>query len=172
LTVRRILLAAVVVACLAGGWGAADASSPSGTLSGRLTDGGVTVTVALAAGPRGTPQVRVRFTPQKTGYHLYSVNLPPGGVNGLGVATTVTVRGSLRAVGNPTADVPLRTLRIEELDVNLPVYPDGPVTIALPVRRNGNGTADVVVSYALCSLSNCMPPVRDRVIALAPVSAS
>lgn len=165
---RRILLAAVVVACLAGGWGAAEASSPPGTLSGRLDDGGVTVTVVLAVGPRGTPQVRARFTPQKIGYHLYSTSLPPGGVNGLGVATTVTVRGSLHAAGDPTADVPVRTLRIEELDVDLPVYPDGPVTIAVPVRRSGNGPDDVVVSYALCSLSHCMPPVRDRVITLAP----
>jgi hypothetical protein len=169
LTVHRALLAVVAVASLARGCAGAGASSPSAELSGRLDDSGVTVVAALTIGPDGTRRVQTTFTPQKTGYHLYSMDLPPGGVNGLGVPTTVTVGGSLRAAGSPTANVPVRNLRIEELDVDLPVYPDGPVTITVPVRRTGNGRAEVVVTYGACSPSNCMAPVRDRIIALAPV---
>ncbi|WP_204071582.1 protein-disulfide reductase DsbD domain-containing protein [Planotetraspora phitsanulokensis] len=159
----------LVVASLAQGCTGAGASSPSAELSGRLEDSGVTVVAALTTGPDGTRQLQATFTPQRTGYHLYSVDLPPGGVDGLGVPTTVRVGGNLRAAGSPAANVPVRTLRIEALDVNLPVYPDGPVTIAVPVRRTGNGRAEVTVTYAACSTSNCLAPVRDRVIALAPV---
>ncbi|GII31959.1 hypothetical protein [Planotetraspora mira] len=166
---HRALLAVVAAASLAQGCAAAGASSPSAELSGRLDDSGVTVVAALTTGPDGTRQVRAVFSPQKLGFHLYSMDLPPGGVSGLGVPTTVTVGGSLRAAGSPTADSPVRNLRIEELDVDLPVYPDGPVTIAVPVRRTGNGRAEVVVTYGACSPSSCLAPVRDRVIALVPV---
>ncbi|GIH15165.1 hypothetical protein Raf01_33370 [Rugosimonospora africana] len=157
----------MTVAVLAGGCAGADAGDPPADLSGRLDDSGVTVVATLTAGPDGTQHVRATFTPQKTGYHLYSMDLPPGGVDGLGLATTVTVRGTLREAGSPSADAPVKTLRIQDLDVDLTVYPDGPVTITVPVNRTGKGRAEVVVSYAACSPSTCLAPVRDRVIALA-----
>lgn len=169
MTAHRVLLAMVAIASLAQGCVEAGASSSSAELSGRLDESGVTVVAALTTRPDGTGQVQAIFTPQKTGYHLYSMDLPPGGVNGLGVPTTVTADGSLRAAGRPIANAPVSDVRIEELDVDLPVYPDGPVTIAVPVRRAGNGRAEVVVTYGACSPSNCLAPVRDRVIVLAPV---
>jgi hypothetical protein len=120
----------------------------------------------LTVEPDGTGHVRATFSPQKPGYHLYSIDLPPGGVNGLGIPTAVSVRGDLRVTGSPTADMPVSSLRIEELDVDLPVYPDGPVTVTVPVRRSGDGRAEVVVTYGACSLTICLPPVRDRLITL------
>lgn len=104
-------------------------------------------------------------------HHLYSIDLPPDGVNGLGIATIVSVRGGLRLTGSPTADKPVSTLQIEELHVDLPVdlpvYPDGPVTVTVPVRRTGDGRAQVIVTYAACSATTCLPPVRNRLITLA-----
>jgi len=165
---RRALLAvAVTVAFLAGGCARPGVSQPSADLSGRLDDGGVTVVATLTVEPDGTGHVRVTFSPQQPGYHLYSIHLPPGGVNGLGIPTVVKVRGGLRVTGSPTADMPVSKLRIEELGVALPVYPDGPVTVTVPVRRTGDGRAEVVVTYGACSLTTCLPPVRDRLITLA-----
>jgi hypothetical protein len=78
---------------------------------------------------------------ERPGCHLYSINLPPGGVHGLGIPTVVSVRDSLRVTGSPDADVPASHLRIQQLNVELPVYPDGPVTatapVAVPPQRDG-----------------------------------
>ena len=163
---RALLGVAVAVAFLATGCGRPGASQPSADLSGRLDDGGVTVVAVLTVEPDGTGHVQATFSPQRPGFHLYSIDLPSGGVNGLGIPTIVSVRGDLRVTGDPTADMPVSNLRIEELDVDLPVYPDGPVTVTVPVRRTGNERAEVVVTYGACSLTACLPPIRDRPITL------
>ncbi|HEU5418854.1 MAG TPA: protein-disulfide reductase DsbD domain-containing protein [Streptosporangiaceae bacterium] len=162
-----LLAAAVTVALLAGGCARPTVSRPSTDPSGRLTGGGVTVVAVLATEPDGTGHVRVTFSPQKPGYHLYSIHLPPGGVNGLGIPTVVSVRDGLRVTGSPAADKPVIDVQIAELNVDLPVYPDGPVTVTVPVRRTGNGRAEVVVTYGACSATTCLPPVRNRLITLA-----
>lgn len=61
----------------------------------------------------------------------------------------------------------MSALKIEELHVNLPVYPDGPVTVTVPVRKTRDGRAEVIVTYAACSATTCLPPVRNRLITLA-----
>jgi hypothetical protein len=122
-----------------------------------FTDGGVTVTITVSAGA-----VRAVYRPTRPGFHVYSVDLPAGGVGGLGVPTRLGVRGGLVATGRATADRPVRPLRLPSLGVSLPVYPDGPVTVSLPVRRIGR-TADIVVSYGACSEGTCLAPVTDHV---------
>ena len=158
---RALLVAALAGVLLVGGCSRAAESSPPPDRSGRLEAGGVTVEAVLADG-----QVQATFRPQRPGFHLYSLDLPPDGVQGLGIPTVVAVRGSLDAIGTPSADKPVKELRIDELNVTLPVYPDGPVTVTLPVRSIGEGPAEVVVTYGACSASTCLPPVRERVIAL------
>ncbi|PWU43778.1 hypothetical protein DLE60_12345 [Micromonospora globispora] len=157
----RLLVAALAGVLLVGGCARAAAPSPVAEHSARLEAGGVTVEAVLADG-----QVRATFRPQRPGFHLYSLDLPPDGVQGLGIPTVVAVRGSLDAIAEPSADKPVHELRIEELDVTLPVYPDGPVTVTLPVRSIGDGPAEVVVTYGACSASTCLPPVRERAMAL------
>lgn len=166
---RRVLpllaAAAALLAAGCAGTGTRQASRAEGP-SGLLIDGGVAVTAVLGTGPDGTGQVRVTFTPDRSGYHLYSASLPPGGVSGLGTPTSVTAAGALRAAGRASASEPVRDLRLPELGVTLPVYPDGPVTITLPVRRAGPGRPAVAVTYGACSTATCLPPVRSRVISL------
>ncbi|MFC4905690.1 hypothetical protein [Actinomadura gamaensis] len=101
------------------------------------------------------------FRPVRPGFHLYSRDLPPGGVEGLGVATNLTVRDGLTATARPTADQPVRALHLPSVNATLPVYPDGPVTLTLPLRRSGHA-GDAVVSYAACSPTTCLPPVKDH----------
>lgn len=144
------------------------ASSPARAagIAGELADGGVAVSASMVPGPGETSDVRVRFAPRRPGFHLYSVNLPSGGVGGLGTPTIVTVGGGLRQTGKAVADRPVRTLRITELKVSLPVYPDGPVTVTVPVRRAGPGRPSVTVTYGACSTATCLPPVHGRAIPL------
>jgi hypothetical protein len=164
---RSALVPAVVtLALLAGGCARLAASRPSAGQSGRLNDGGVAVVAELAAGPGGAGHLRVTFSPQKPGYHLYSIHLPPGGVSGLGIPTAVSTRDGLRTTGRLTADRPVIEVQIAELNVDLPVYPDGPVTVTVPVRQTGNGPAEVLVTYGACSPTTCLPPVRNHPIIL------
>jgi hypothetical protein len=164
LTTVRLLLTTATVTFLAAG--CTGPSRPPAAAPASADDSGVTVVVVQAVGPDGTQQVRVTFTPQQAGFHLYSIDMPPDGVDGLGVPTQVVVRGGLQASASPVANQPVRQLRIEDLNVDLPVYPDGPVTVTVPVHRVGNGPAQVVVTYGACSLSTCLRPVHGWVITL------
>jgi hypothetical protein len=127
----------------------------------RFTESGVEVTIAMTGST-----VTATYRPIRPGFHVYSIGLPPGGVAGLGVPTRLTVRAGLTATGRATADQAVRMLDLPTLHVKLPVYPDGPVTVSLPVRRSGR-TADVVVSYGACSSSTCLAPVTDHVSRIA-----
>jgi hypothetical protein len=123
----------------------------------RFTESGVEVTINVTR-----PTVRATYRPIRPGFHVYSIDLPPGGVAGLGVPTRLGVRAGLTATGRATADRAVRVLVLPALNVKLPVYPDGPVTVSLPVHRSGR-TADIVVSYGACSSSTCLAPVIDHV---------
>jgi hypothetical protein len=159
---------AIVVGLLAGGCGGQTPPAPVvANLSGSFDDGGVTVTATAILRSDDTGTVRVAFNPDKPGYHLYSIDLPSNGVHGIGIPTIVTVGGQLRAAGPAVADAIVATLRIDPLDADLPVYPDGPVAVTVPVRvQAGGDPARVVVTYGACSAVNCLMPVRDRTVTL------
>src|SRR5205823_3886051 len=106
-----------------------------------------------------------RFTPDRPGFHLYSIDLPADGIEGLGRPTRVAVTGGLSASGRQHADKPLQILRLAGIDnVDLPVYPDGPVTVTLPVHHTV-ASATTLLSYAACSATEgCLLPVADRAV--------
>ncbi len=157
------LLGALTAAVLLGGCGSGSGARPTAA----STANGVTVRVVLLPSSGGRGRIEATFSPQRAGFHLYSIDLPDGGVDGLGIPTRLAVRGGLAATGRPRADRPVRLLRPAGLHVALPVYPDGPVTFTLPVRRTGARVADVVVGYGACSPARCLIPVSGRVIRLA-----
>lgn len=156
---RRAVVVALAV--VLGGCGVGRAHRES---TARFAANGVLVTVVLAAAADDRRELRATFTPQQPGFHVYSVDLPTGGVAGLGIPTRVAVTGDLTAVGQPTANAATRIIRPAGLGVDLPVYPDGPVTITLAVRQTGARHAEVVVSYGACGESRCLMPVIDRAI--------
>jgi hypothetical protein len=118
---------------------------------------GVEVTAAVSAGV-----LRVTFRPD-AGFHLYSKDLPVGGVDGVGYATQVSLTTGLRATGPTKADREVESLRVEGVAGELPVYPAGPVTLTLPVDGT-KGT--VTVGYAACSDRVCLPPVQRLTVAV------
>ena len=125
-----------------------------GALSGEVTRGGVSVRAELTGN-----RLAVTFAPQRRGFHVYSVDLPEGGVQGLGVATKVQLSDGLVSTGEARADRPVRQLSYPSLHLTLPVYPDGPVTVRQAVRRT-DGRPRLQVTYAACSESLCLAPVR------------
>jgi hypothetical protein len=153
------------------GAAACGAGHPGGTTSAGIRRpaatyraDGVTVTVALAPGAADPRRVAVTFTPDRPGFHLYSTALSRRREDGLGTATRVGTTGGLAVTGPMTASRPAHLLRIAALHVRLPVYPDGPVTVTVPVRRTGPPRAAVVVSYGACSARICLLPVTGHAI--------
>ncbi|MFB7253074.1 hypothetical protein [Streptomyces nojiriensis] len=134
-----------------------------------FTENGVTVTLSVSDwhAPKGT--LTAVFTPEKKGFHLYSTELPPTGVEGVGRPTAVGVTGVLKADGKLTASADVRSISVPGVDAPMPVYPDGPVTTTLPIRAdgNGNGDATVLLGYASCSAKEgCTIPVADHPVHL------
>ncbi|MEU2632026.1 hypothetical protein [Kitasatospora sp. NPDC007106] len=164
----RARSAAVLGAALLLPLGCAGPGRTEAAPSGRYTGGGVTVELRLDAAGASPRLLRATFTPQEPGFHLYSVDLPDGGVSGLGIPTRLGLNGSLAAAGAPTADRPLLTVSPSGLGVALPVYPDGPVTLTVPVRGTGTGPAGAVISYGACSAQRCLVPVVRQVVPLDP----
>lgn len=136
-----------------------------GILTAAFDESGVAVSVRYSAPGNGNAaSLIVSFAPDKTGFHLYSLTMPDDGVQGLGRPIRVAVSGRLAATGPLTADKPIRTIRPAGLDVDLPVYPDGPVTVTMPVSVVGGSstTAHVAISYAACSAMTCLAPVTRK----------
>jgi hypothetical protein len=124
---------------------------------------GVRVEAVLAA-----EEVVVTFTPDP-GYHVYSVDLPPDGIQGLGRPTVVRPVTGLVADGRLRADRDVVLERPAGLDVALPVYPAGPVTVRLPVSDSADGAGDpavIEIGYAACSDRVCLAPVSGRRVTL------
>ncbi|WP_448322052.1 hypothetical protein [Streptomyces sp. CO7] len=162
-----VAAAAVLVGCTAS---AQPKSTPHAT---SFTAGGVRVTVRLESRGDGGSLLLAELRPRQAGFHLYSLGLPDGGVDGIGVPTRIRTEGGLRATGPASTDAKERVLRPAGLDVALPVYEDGPVTLELPVRQaEGGRSARVLLTYGACSESaGCLPPVRERAVTL-PVSGT
>ncbi|WP_333777770.1 hypothetical protein [Streptomyces sp. IBSBF 3136] len=134
-----------------------------------FSDGGVTVSVRVESRGDGL-RVLADLRPEQAGFHVYSLALPDGGVDGIGIPSRIRVEGALRSTGPATTDAEERVLRPEGLGVRLPVYRDGRVTLELPVRRvkgTDRDRARVFLTYGACSeRKGCLLPVRDRAVPL------
>jgi hypothetical protein len=154
-----------VVAVLAGCTASAPPTGTAHTAS--FTAAGVSVTVRVEVRDDGS-RLLAELRPERNGFHLYSLGLPDGGIDGIGIPTRIRTDGGLRATGPATTDAKARVLRPAGIDVALPVYEDDPVTLELPVRRvEGTDSARVFLTYGACSESaGCLPPVREHPVML------
>jgi cytochrome c biogenesis DsbD-like protein len=161
--VATALATGAVLSLLPGLGGCTDDRDDAGAVhgyQGRLVQGDVEVVVRVRR-----HDLTATFTPRRSGFHVYSVDLPAAGVQGLGVPTRVQPSGGATATGDLVADQPVRSLDYPSLGLTLPVYPDGPVTLRLAVERS-RSEPEVRVTYAACSEALCLPPVRDARVPL------
>ncbi len=136
---------------------------------GTFTESGVRVSLYLDRDRQGGLWLAGEFAPVSPDVHLYATELPADGIQGLGRPTRLRVGpGPIRALGPAVASRPVIADRLEELDVTLPIYPAGPVTLRLPVAVDTQPGArtQVFVSYMACSPQGCLRPVTDRAVAV------
>jgi hypothetical protein len=150
------MVAATLLAAVAG----CGSRPPAGDLKGQYHEAGVTVALSLHSG-----YLTATYKPDQAGFHLYSASMPAGGVDGLGRPTVLKAGRGLTATGSATADRKPVTLHEAELGVDLPVYPDGPVTLTLPVRASGT-SVEAIIGYAACSTTECLMPVIEKTVTL------
>lgn len=164
--VVAVLLCAVVSGC---GQGGHHRAAPSRTHAS-FTAGGVDVAVTFERSAAQEVTVTATLSPRQKGFHLYSLTLPDQGVDGLGIPTRLTVTAPLTAAGPVTSSADPYDLRPAGLDLALPVYPDGPVTLHLATRVAATGrsaTASVRLTYGACSTDGaCLAPVRAHPVTL------
>lgn len=76
----------------AGDSGAAGTAAPTT----RFTENGVTVTLSVSDWHASKGTVTAVFTPERKGFHLYSIDLPATGIEDVGRPTAMAVSGSSR----------------------------------------------------------------------------
>lgn len=133
-----------------------------------FTERGVHVDVRADRDARGRLWIAATLTPTQRDTHLYAVDLPDDGIQGLGRPTKITVdeTSDVRAIGAIEANLRAIDDPIDALHAVLRIYPDGPVTVRVPVAprtKERPATANVSVSYMACGANGCLAPVRRTV---------
>jgi len=131
-----------------------------------FTENYVDVSIYLESDSGGKYSLSATFTPPD-GYHLYSKDIPLGGVDGLGRPTLIelTNESHMKVKGELT-----ESLKAEEPNFEpkqLLVYPTGVVTLSLPVELPpGSDWVDdeIKITYMACSASQCKPPVAGKIV--------
>jgi hypothetical protein len=133
-----------------------------------VTENSVKVSVSLEADSVGKPVIRATFTPTEQGLHLYSKDMPEEGVKGFGRPTRLQVIGDvIKPAGPVFSDVSPHDMEV--MDVKLPIYPEGPVTLRQPIEisTGSNLAAQIEISYMACRTGGeCKMPVEKKRIEL------
>jgi hypothetical protein len=111
------------------------------------------------------------FTPDQAHFHLYSKDLPRGGIHGQGRPTLLEVLApsEVKPIGALVADQPTEDHYNRAVEQALPVYPAGPVIVRLSIQLPPGPAAlpaELSVTYAACSNEVCLTPVDDKHVAV------
>ena len=143
----------------------------------RFAEHDVAVEIVLERSPSGKTWLVGTYTPSQGTLHLYGKDLPKAGIHGVARPTLLEFvsSASIRPAGPLAADQPTIELQVAALGLTFPVYPEGAVTLRLPVTLTAKDSATAVLSvtYMACSDRICLPPVIDKRIAVRiPASAA
>ena len=126
-----------------------------------FTENGVAVEIVVQIEPSGQGWLSGTFTPLEEHFHLYSNDLPRNGLNGQGrpILLEIISPGHLKTIGALQANQQT-ILRAQ----GLLVYPDGPVTLSLPIAwtESTSTSTELSVTYMACSEELCLKPVIDK----------
>jgi hypothetical protein len=149
---------------------APDATFTEGARLAEFAADGVRIVVFKESDAQGQPLLRATFTPTEPGFHLYSKDLNLKKTDGIGVPTRLELlpNSTIRVNGKPFTDVGHQSHKVAPLHITVDIYPDGPVTLRLPIEFVGaatSATAQVAVSYMACKTDGlCLPPVERRIV--------
>lgn len=135
-----------------------------------FTENFVKVEIALEKDAVGNLMLASTYTPTQPDFHLYSKDLPPDGA-GRPTRLEILQQDALQAVGQLFADQPIIDQHIEGFAEPFPIYPDGPVTLRLPIQplkiEQNPIQIPISVTYMTCSSrGRCLPPVVGKEIEL------
>jgi Disulphide bond corrector protein DsbC len=125
---------------------------------------------ARATGPDDA-EVEVTFSPTVPGGHFYGTTMPRTGIDGAGRPTLLELaEGEWLVSGPVVASVAAHDQSLPGFNTSFPLYPDGPVTLRLPIRRTTPGAATparLALTFMVCTSSGvCFPPVERSVVEL------
>jgi len=136
-------------------------------------ENGVKVDIALERDGAGQAILAATYTPMQEHFHLYSKDLPRNGIDGAGRPTLLEIAapGGVQPIGAVTADLPASDYTIDGFDRPFPVYPDGPVTMRLPIElpraSDQPATVRLTLTYMTCSSYGvCSPPVVEKPVSV------
>jgi hypothetical protein len=134
-----------------------------------FTENGVGVALSLQRAANGDVSLAATFTPLEAGYHLYSKDMPRNGIANVGRPTLLELspNAKMQATGPVTESIASK-MHVTYPNA-LPVYPDGPVTLTLPIRLPDgyNWLEDeIILTYMACSDSLCQAPVIGKTISI------
>tara|TARA_B100000809_G_C14993640_1_gene478916 strand:+ start:369 stop:989 length:621 start_codon:yes stop_codon:yes gene_type:complete len=138
------------------------------------SQGRVRIELSSAWAENGLLIVRGVFTPDDPDFHLYSCTLPTQGIEGLGRPTRIDVANpkAFTRIGPLLADKKIVEISDDVLNLTFPVYPDGPVTLYLPLRlassTESTGPVSLKLTYMACSKQNCHRPYEGTLVKINP----
>lgn len=130
-----------------------------------FTKNGVEVTLNWVE-TAGGPELEASFAPTEENFHLYSIDMPESGIDGVGRPTQVEIISNNAAIRGPvTANQPVIETPFEGFSAPFPLYPDGPVTLSVPVSVESGAEGqpvELAITYIACSGAGiCKPLVQD-----------
>lgn len=136
---------------------------------------GVDVSAWLEYDQNHHPLIATTFAPQQPQFHLYGQSLPVSGIEGLGRPTMVAlISDHIDTKGSIEADVLEETQIIGH--IQLPVYPEGAVTLRLPIAWDELSYAEATlnITYMACSdTQGCLLPVENHPLPITlPISVT
>ena len=139
-------------------------------LLAEFTESYVSVSILLEHSGEEDGVLMATFTPTETDAHLYSMELPLEGIDGLGRPTLLALApGAFMQVAGELQESQPSEEQVVAPDLPaLPVYPAGAVTLRLPIllpEGEGELIADqVLVTYMSCTPRGCHKPVVERLV--------
>lgn len=123
----------------------------------------VRVSVSAARIDEHWAVIRGVFTPGEAGYHLYSKDLPPEGIENTGRPTRIEVAEGIVQTGALLANQEPHDFT--QYGVTLPVYHEGPVTLYRLVQpKSGTSSLTAALTYMSCSKELCNLPIEGETV--------
>ncbi|MCA9932725.1 MAG: hypothetical protein H6662_04220 [Ardenticatenaceae bacterium] len=133
-----------------------------------FTENSVAVLVELLVAPTGELSLVGTYTPTEPLLHLYGMDMPLHGIDGVGRPTRLDVISETAVSHGPLVANVTPTLHyFSGFEQPFSLYPDGQVVLTLPISLDTlsqeTPELELSVTYMACSSGGgCEPPVTDR----------